>query len=61
MDNLDQIRNTYLREQIDLAPICKELEELNRYIQEEADFWEWYEDNYPHTRKELWDEYSKNK
>lgn len=31
----------------------KELEELRYFKQRYFDFWEWYENNYPHTEKEI--------
>lgn len=35
----------------------EELEDLRCFKQRYFDFWEWYENNYPHTEKELWDEF----
>ena len=34
-----------------------ELNDLKYFRQRYFDFWEWYESNYPHTEKELWDEF----
>jgi hypothetical protein len=38
----------------------EELEDLRYFRQRYFDFWEWYENNYPHTEKELWDEFESN-
>jgi hypothetical protein len=38
----------------------EELENLRYFKQRYYDFWEWYEINYPHTEKELWDEFEGN-
>jgi hypothetical protein len=38
----------------------EELEDLRYFRQRYFDFWEWYENNYPHTEKELWDEFEGN-
>lgn len=35
----------------------EELDNLRYFKQRYFDFWEWYEKNYPHTEKELWDEF----
>lgn len=35
----------------------EELDNLKYFRQRYYDFWEWYEKNYPHTEKELWDEF----
>lgn len=38
----------------------QEIKKQNIYINEESDFWEWYENKYNVTRKELWAEYEKD-
>ena len=39
----------------------EEVEDLRRFRQEYFDFWEWYEDAYGRTEKELWDEFEQHK
>jgi hypothetical protein len=55
-----KIDTRHLANHIDNSRHLKELEDLRYYYHENCDFWEWYEDKYGQTQKELFDEFEKD-
>lgn len=49
----------HFRHMIENGQLQKENRELTNFIEEERDFWEWYEGEYGETRKEVWEKYEK--
>jgi len=43
-----------------IATFKKERDDLKYIVERYADFWEWYEDKYGMTQKELFDEFEKH-
>jgi hypothetical protein len=51
--------NLHLNHLNEIGQLQKEVAELNYFISREQDFWEWYEEQYGESRKELFEKFEK--
>ena len=49
----------HFRHMSENGQLQKENKELVAFIEEERDFWDWFEDDIGETRKEVWERYEK--